>query len=235
MQNTGARAAGFDIAELDAPPVALEGLRGPPSTRIVAAALRARASSPALRNGGRREAWLRSGLRGRQRLGRQRGRELCDESLRRLGRRVQHRRRRLLDREQRSVCGRRPRLPLSDRRHADGRHDRRLGMGRGLRGRWRLQPEDREAVARERRRRRLHLRAGSGRARRDREQDLPGLRRCRSAVSRTTSSRTRSIRAPGRTASFSTSTPRGRCWTRPTSPCRFRGWRSTPRTAGCTP
>ncbi|MET0620263.1 MAG: carboxypeptidase regulatory-like domain-containing protein, partial [Thermoanaerobaculia bacterium] len=51
MQNTGARAAGFDIAELDAPPVALEGLRGPVVDPDRAAALRARASSPALRNG----------------------------------------------------------------------------------------------------------------------------------------------------------------------------------------
>ena len=52
MQNTGARAAGFDIAELDAPPVALEAARaGPFVDPDRAAALRARASSPALRNG----------------------------------------------------------------------------------------------------------------------------------------------------------------------------------------
>ena len=78
-----------------------------------------------------------------------------------LGRRLQHRRGRLLDLQQRALRRRRHGVPLPDRRHADRRHDRRLRLGRRIRGGRRVRRAHQEALAGQRRRRRLHLRARS--------------------------------------------------------------------------
>ena len=239
MLNTGARAAAFDIAELDAPPVALGGLRGPLRGPLVdpdrAAALRARASSPALRNGRTARGltplgapWAPS-LSGGNVVANY-ATNLSDgwgvafntdagdfwiaNSALFAGDDLDYRY--LTDGTQTGDT-------IDDSAWvadfaADGAYNPRTEKL------WRVNVGGDDCIYEWIRRR----------------ASRPGTRSarpsgCRSAVSRTTWSRIRSIRAPGRTASFSTSTPRGRYWTRLMWRCPSRGWPSTPRTAGCTP
>jgi hypothetical protein len=93
-----------------------------------------------------------------------------------VGARVRRRRGRLLGFQQRSVCRRRPRLPVHDRRNADRRDDRRRVLDRGLRGGRRLRPPHEDSLADQRRRRRLRLRARPRREGSDGAEDLPRIR-----------------------------------------------------------
>jgi hypothetical protein len=141
LNNTGGAAAAFRLLELDvaAEPAPPFGDGRVADAHAVARAL-GRVPEAAARCG------VRLGPRPARRpragggpLGGQRGACLSHRPRRRVGHRVRHRPRRLLALQRRRDRRRRPRVPVRDRRHADGGHDRRLLMGRGVRGRRRLQ------------------------------------------------------------------------------------------------